>query len=49
MLAMAGIFTPSLPARVFLAILVRMGIISFRIPALSWRLSWSSTLFSSTH
>ena len=47
--AMAVIFTRSFPARRFLGVLVRMAIISFTIPAVPWRLSRSSTLFSSTY
>ena len=49
MSAMAVIYTTSFPACRFLVVLVRMAVISFSILGLSWWLSWSCTLFSSTH
>ena len=49
MSAMEVIFTPSFPARRFLDVLVRTAIITFTILAVSWRLSRSSTPFSSAH
>ena len=45
-MAMALISTPRLPTRRLLDVLLRMAIISFRIP---WQLPWSSTLLASTH
>ena len=47
-MAITVIFTPSFRARPFLGVLVRMAIISFTIPAVSWHLSWSFTLVPST-
>ena len=44
-MTMTVLFTPSC----FLGVFVMMAIILFTIPAVSWRLSWRSTVVFSTH